>query len=81
MARGTGNLSYLLVMKKYHLEQPLRTALIRLLDDSVSLKTTVPETYVRLLKLTNKDQLEWDHEIKKDGAIILKVRAIKDASS
>lgn len=41
-----------------------------------SLKTTVPNAYVELCGITNKDELEWTHE-KIDGECILKVKVVK----
>ena len=40
---------------------------------SISLKTTIPETYVNLLKLQPKDRLVWDHEIV-DGQIVIRLQ-------
>lgn len=43
---------------------------------SISLKTTVPEGYVTMLRLKPGDKLDWDHQIV-DGEVILKIRKAK----
>jgi bifunctional DNA-binding transcriptional regulator/antitoxin component of YhaV-PrlF toxin-antitoxin module len=54
----------------------MRTAVFKTRKESVSLRTTIPEAYVQLLKLKEGDQLEWDHDIV-NGEIILKVKKVK----
>lgn len=44
-----------------------------------SLKTTVPNIYVELCQITDKDTLEWTHD-QINGECILKVRVVKAVS-
>ena len=43
----------------------MRTAVFKTRKESTSLRTTIPEAYVQLLKPKEKDRLEWEHEIVK----------------
>ena len=45
-----------------------------------SLKTTVPNIYVELCSITDKDELEWTHE-KINGECILKVKVVRGKGS
>lgn len=56
--------------------QMLTTSVQQSKRNSVSLRTTIPETYVNMLRLKAGDKLTWDHEIT-DGEIIIKIRKAK----
>lgn len=42
----------------------------------MSLRTTIPETYVNMLRLKIGDKLDWDHEIV-GGEVVIKIRKAK----
>lgn len=56
--------------------QMLITSVLQARKGSVSLRTTIPETYVNMLRLKVGDKLSWDHDII-DGDIIIKIRKAK----
>jgi hypothetical protein len=52
------------------------TAILQARKGSTSLRTTIPETYVNMLRLKLVDKLSWDHEIV-NNEIIVKIRKAK----
>lgn len=50
-----------------------RTKLVRANTNSPSLRTTVPESIVRELKLKGGDSIEWEHVIC-DGKLVINVK-------
>ena len=51
----------------------MRTTVFRIRKNSPSLRATIPEAYVQLLRLKDGDELEWDHE-NVNGEIVVNVR-------
>ena len=54
----------------------LKTSVQKARKESTSLRTTIPETYVNLLRLKAGSELSWDHEIA-DGEVIIRIRRTK----
>lgn len=53
------------------------TSIFKTRKESNSLRTTIPETYVKVLKLSESDYLEWDNEIV-DGQFVVTVKKAKN---
>jgi hypothetical protein len=53
-----------------------RSKLYKSNKESPSLKTTIPNMYVELCGITDKDELEWSHE-RIDGDCVLRVKVVK----
>ncbi|MGI0019074.1 MAG: hypothetical protein ACREAY_01240 [Nitrososphaera sp.] len=53
-----------------------RSTVMQQRKGSISLKTTIPESYAIMLKVKPGDKLDWDHEII-NGEVIIKIRKAK----
>lgn len=57
--------------------EEMQTTLFRIRKGSDSLRTTVPDTYVEMLKLKDGDKLDWTHEII-NNEVIIRIRKAKE---